>query len=72
MKDEDNRGKQAIHLNKSSNALRASGGRLDPVSRSTVTRTANNVHVLRLSLGEILAGIGCVHSNRLPESNELH
>ena len=42
------------------------------VSRSTVTHGAKYVHVLRRSLGDTRALMGCAHSNWLPVSNQLH
>ena len=60
------------YLNRSSNALRALAGGADLVSRSTVVRGSNNVQVLRVSFGEMRAGIGCWHSNGAPVSKCRH
>src|SRR5688572_23123568 len=63
---------RANYLNRSSNALRAPVGAADFVSRSTVVRGSNNVHVFRPSFGDTLAGTGLWHSNAAPESKWTH
>ena len=47
-----------VHLNRSSKAFRALVGATDLVSRSTVVRGSNSVHVLRASFGETRTLIG--------------
>ena len=59
-------------LKRSSNAFRASLFRGVVVSRSTVVRGAKSAHALRVFLGLTRSVIGCMHSNRLPGSNEAH
>ena len=58
-------------LNRSSNAFRASSTR-GVVSRSTVVRGAYNGHEFFEFFGVIRAGTGCMHSNRLPGSKDVH
>src|ERR671913_508891 len=60
------------YLNRSSKALRALAGGADLVSRSTVVLGSKNVHALRTSFGETLAGTGCWHSNAEPVSKWRH
>jgi len=60
------------YLNRSSNAFRAPSGRGAVVSRSTVVRAVYNAHEFFAFFGEIRAGIDCMHSNRLPGSNDVH
>jgi hypothetical protein len=59
-------------LNKSSNAFRASSVRGVVVSRSTVVLGANSSQLFRVFLGEMRAGMSCMHSKRLPGSNDAH
>ena len=60
------------YLNRSSNALRALAGGADFVSRSTVVRGSKNVHALRVSFGEIRAGIGADTRTPKPVSKLRH
>ena len=65
--------KWAQILNKSSKAFLAlfdPAAGVDPVSRSTLTLGANNVHSFRASFGLMRAGIFSRHSNGAPESND--
>ncbi len=63
---------ELYRLNRSSNAFRASSTRGVVVSRSTVVRGAYNGHEFFEFFGVIRAGTGCMHSNRLPGSKDVH
>ena len=59
-------------LKRSSKAFLASLVRGVVVSRSTVVLAVNSVQPFRAFLGVTRSGIACMHSNRLPGSNDVH